>query len=351
MDRSLWCTLSILARRPRFWTASTLRAELEYSYGVDFRQEPESQIEDYISKLRGSLDSAYRTIHGDRLPTGVLESDDGRYRLRAQATSLDHVDRLTNRPGAPKTMVLEDDSEWRSTITSSLRQAGFDVTAFDAIGDAITYLSNGPPDLVSLDLELPRVPGDTPRYENAVTFLHELRLAAPQAGVAVLTSIDWSSGIRSQLLASGIRPEDYHTKGPLGARQTLASLHRLRQEALVGRPILGWDPNAPVHPITVDAERGILVAVAGFPVSTSGEQEKILRSLSRFPNRFVSRLELLEALWPNGSGAPEDADNALDSHIKRLRKEITRSTFDRIPGKEVIYTRHHGVCWLWGNVQ
>lgn len=351
LDRSLWCTLSILARRPRFWATSTLQAELEHHYGIDFREEPESQIEDYISRLRTSLDSAFRTIHGDPLPAEILECDGGRYRLKARAISMDHVELLVKAPGPPKTMVLEDDPEWRSAIVASLRQAGFEAAAFGAVEDAVVHLLADPPELVSLDLELPRIAGGTPNCENAVDFLRELRLVAPQAGVAVLTSIDWSSGIKSQLLASNIRPEDYHTKGPFGLGQMLASLHRLRQEALVGRPIIGWDLNAPVHPLKIDSERGILVEVAGFPVNPSGEQGKILRVLSRFPNRFVSRQELLETLWPSGTESPEDPDNALDSHIKRLRKEIARATSGKVPGDEVIYTRHRGVCWLWGNIQ
>ncbi len=109
---------------------------------------------------------------------------------------------------------------------------------------------------------------------------------------------------------------------------------------------------APVqYPLKIDAERGTLVEVGGFRSVRLGEQEKILKVLSRFPNRFVSRQELAETLWPSGRELPDDPDNALDSHIKRLRNEITRSTSGKIPGKEVIYTRHHGVCWLWGNVQ
>ncbi len=97
--------------------------------------------------------------------------------MQARVISLDNVELLAKSPGLPSTMVLEDDAEWRAALVSSLRQAGFEVTAFNAVEDAVEHLLAHTPELVSLDLELPRVLGGNWQITKMrYRFLGELRL-------------------------------------------------------------------------------------------------------------------------------------------------------------------------------
>jgi CheY-like chemotaxis protein len=64
-------------------------------------------------------------------------------------------------------LVVEDDPDLRAVYSSTLRIAGFDVESCADGLDALHHIENHPPELVVLDIGLPRISGRTVYEEVA----------------------------------------------------------------------------------------------------------------------------------------------------------------------------------------
>jgi len=373
LDYPQWALLSVLAqgRAGRWHEAKKLANVLYWNYSLnpDSRSaetdklDPEErillQLPHYASDLRLRLTEAYSLAVGSRLSSEILSFDDqAGYRLNANAQVLEWVSEHF-RPGhRPSVLVVEDNPEWGTQIGQELQLRGFDTRLARWTGEAREMLEARPPDLISLDIELPstaeawsRGETDTDGVIDLLRFLRQRELSFP---TAILTAIPWRDGVMLRILREGVRIEDYLSKHSDYPIQRLAgSLMRLWQEHLTQTRILDWDPLSPIYPIEIDSDRHILVSVADCLVNPPGKGKEILRVLSATPNIFVSRSELLEAVYgevDSIEGGPDDAEKALNSHIKRLRKIITDATGGVIAGENVI-CGDRGIYWLRGLVQ
>jgi DNA-binding response OmpR family regulator len=172
--------------------------------------------------------------------------------------------------------------------------------------------------------------------------------------VTILTGIAWRDRVMLELLRQGVRIDDYISKdGEQPIARLASSLARLWQETIVESRILDWDPAIPLHPISISQKGRVLSKVSGYPIRASGKGVELLQVLSATPNVFVSRSELIESLYSDAQvfdQGPEDIDNALNQHVRRLRKTITEATANTISGDEII-CGDRGIYWLRGLVQ
>lgn len=373
LDYPQWCVLAVLAEaRKGVWCEARKISSLlywNYSLNPEARNretealEPEQrillQLPHYTSELRKRLNEAY-TAATHRPPADELLSYDEEtgYRLNAAARVLDRVEEHFHIGRSPSVLVVEDSPEWGEAIVSELGARGFRPRPARWIEEALDLIGESVPDLVSLDMELPLTREDWEQGRagagNTVEFLNKLRALCGDVPVAVLTAIPWRDNLMLEVLRRGVRVDDYLSKqGAQPIRGLASSLHRLWQEALTESRILDWDAAAHVHPVRVDPEQGVLTEIAGHPVKFSGLAREILRVLSRTPNTFVSRSELLEVLYGDGAASgegPDDPDGALNSHLRRIRAALTAATGGEVPGDEVI-CGDRGVYWLRGLVQ
>jgi len=199
-------------------------------------------------------------------------------------------------------LVVEDEATLAETIELYLRHEGFR-TERAADGErALELFRAAAPDLVLLDLGLPKVDG--------MEVLRRIR-GASDVPVVILTA---RAEEVDELLGLGMGADDYLVK-PVSARKLLARVKvALRRAA----PRPGEGPEVlRVGALEVDAYR-VEVRVAGTPLELTPSEFKLLQHMARTPGRVIERAELYEAAIPDGDAL----ERAVDIHVVNLRRKL-----------------------------
>ena len=198
-------------------------------------------------------------------------------------------------------LVVEDDRAILMGLREKLGLEGYEVAEAADGEEARDKLSDGPPpDLVILDLMLPKLDG--------ISVLKWLRKRHLELPVLIL-----SARGREEDKVEGLRAgaDDYLAK-PFGLRELMA-----RIEALFRRT-RGLE--SPLHfgGVTLDfARRKVLRRKVEIPLSR--KELEVLFFLARRRDRVVSREEILDAIWGYHASS---AERAVDFHILNLRKKL-----------------------------
>jgi DNA-binding response OmpR family regulator len=199
-------------------------------------------------------------------------------------------------------LVVEDDRKTADLIKLYLERAGFEVRVAHDGQRALEMVDQQRPDLLILDLMLPKVDGlDVCMAVQAVNAVPVIMLTART------TEDDKLAGLESGA-------DDYVTK-PFSPRELVA---RVRA---VLRRVHG--PNA--EPVEVRSGELVVDLVhqearlRGERVRLTPKEFNLLRVLSREPGRPVSRLGLVERAF----GFDYDGlERTVDAHVANLRKKI-----------------------------
>jgi DNA-binding response OmpR family regulator len=202
-------------------------------------------------------------------------------------------------------LVIEDDATIRRGLRDALRSEGYEVLEA-ADGDAGLALGlTADPDLVVLDLMLPRLDG----FE----VLKRLRADGVETPVLVLTA---RSLPQDRVRGLDLGADDYVSK-PFGLAELLARVRsRLR----------AWDRERGLHQGTVLRFGGVTVDFAarratrdGADLGLTPQELGLLALLARNEGRALSRAEILEALWADRA---EVVSRVIDTAILGLRKKV-----------------------------
>ena len=199
-------------------------------------------------------------------------------------------------------LVVEDEVTLAETIELYLRHEGFR-TERAADGErALELFRAAGPDLVLLDLGLPKVDG--------MEVLRRIRTTS-DVPVVILTA---RTEEVDELLGLGMGADDYLVK-PVSARKLLARVKvALRRSAPAGgeaHEVLR------VGALEVDAYR-VEVRCAGTPLELTPSEFKLLQHMARTPGRVIERAELYEAAIPDGDAL----ERAVDIHVVNLRRKL-----------------------------
>jgi DNA-binding response OmpR family regulator len=206
----------------------------------------------------------------------------------------------TDETAGGRVLVVEDDAEIADVLGRSLRQEGYEVrTSGDGI-DALDAAAAFVPDLVVLDLGLPRLDG--------VEVCRRLR-ADGDVPILMLTARAETED-RVDGLDSGA--DDYLTK-PFERRELLARIRALLRR----RPPRG----------TAALQVGDLLLNADTREVRRGEREveltnrefELLEHLMRNERLVVSRQRLLDEVWGYD---PMAATNTIDVFVSNLRRKL-----------------------------
>ena len=201
-------------------------------------------------------------------------------------------------------LVVEDDENTASLIALYLEREGFlPLTAGD--GEmALTLAVKHKPDLVILDLMIPKVDG----WEVC----RRLRRTS-EMPVIMLTArgeeIDRVAGLT-------LGADDYVVK-PFSPRELVA-----RVKAVLRRtsPAPNKEERMLIHgPVRLDLEKRRL-SVDNQPVSLTPHEYALMVALMASPGRTFTRDELLDHLYPMGEAVV--IDRVVDVHIGKLRQKI-----------------------------
>lgn len=199
-------------------------------------------------------------------------------------------------------LIVEDEVTLAETIELYLRHEGFR-TERAADGErALELFRAARPDLVLLDLGLPKVDG--------MEVLRRIR-AASDVPVVVLTA---RAEEVDELLGLGMGADDYLVK-PVSARKLIARVQVALRRARVPA---GAEPQVlRAGQLEVDAYRAE-VRYAGRALGLTPSEFKLLQHMARTPGRVIARSELYEAAIPDGDAL----ERAVDIHVVNLRRKL-----------------------------
>lgn len=204
-------------------------------------------------------------------------------------------------------LLIEDDPEIVRILQAYFERDGFRTIA---AGDAETGLAHHQrlrPDLVVLDIKLPRMDG----YD----VLAAIRRVA-DTPVIMVTAL---AEDLDKLQALRLGADDYVLK-PFNPLEVVARARAIlrRSQGHQNPAVTRIGPltiEADAHVATVDSGRGAQV------LALTRTEFRLLSHMARAPNRVFDRGELVDACLPEG----EALNRTVDSHVSNLRRKLARA--------------------------
>src|SRR5688572_9974443 len=199
-------------------------------------------------------------------------------------------------------LVVDDEPRIVELAKAYLEHAGFEVVSA-ADGEAALQVARGQvPDLVVLDLGLPK--------RDGLDVARALRRDS-DVPIVILTARDDEV---DRILGLELGADDYITK-PFSPRELVA-----RVRAVLRRSERADAPADRVHAgdVVLDVPR-MRVEVSGRNVELTPTEFQLLATLARRPGRIFTRSQLLDAIH---GVAFESYERAIDTHVKNLRRKV-----------------------------
>lgn len=213
-----------------------------------------------------------------------------------------------------KVLVVDDEPAIRELVQFNLERADLDVISAADGEEALAFFHRERPDLILLDLMLPRLDGFTVcrriREQSAVPII-------------ILTA---RAGEPDRVDGLELGADDYLTK-PFSPRELVARVKAVLRrvepagEAVAPRPAEAPPPEGLVlrhGPVLLDRERHEAF-VDGRPVYLTPKEFALLALLMAHPGRVYAREVLLDQVW--GYEFAGDT-RTVDVHVRRLRQKV-----------------------------
>lgn len=217
--------------------------------------------------------------------------------------------------------LVDDDRNILTSVSMAIKAEGFKVQTYKDGEEAINGLTTSTPDLVVLDIKMPRMDG--------IEVLTKLREKS-SVPVIFLTSKDDEA---DQILGLRKGADDYITK-PFSQRLLIERIHvLLRRQALNETPTPKEQSEITNYGhLSMDDARH-RSAWKGENIDLTVTEYLLLKTLASRPGHVKNRDQLIDQAY--GENIYVD-DRTIDSHIKRIRKKFKQidETFNHI---ETIY--------------
>jgi DNA-binding response OmpR family regulator len=205
-----------------------------------------------------------------------------------------------------RVLVVDDEPMVRDVLSRYLEQSGFEVEAAGDGERALAAFDAHPPDLVLLDLMLPRLDG----FE----VFRRIR-ARNDSPVIMITARGQTT---DRIAGLEIGADDYVSK-PFSPAEVVARVRSVLRRSSAGNRTADREPlrfdgielDGRSHEVRVDGER----------VALTPKEFDLLHFLASNPRVVFSRLRLLDEVW---DVAFEGDPATVTVHIRRLREKIER---------------------------
>ena len=202
-------------------------------------------------------------------------------------------------------LIVEDDPSILRGLQMNLGLEGFRTICAHDGEEALTMARSHKPDVILLDLMLPRLGG--------LEVIKQLRVDDPDTPLIVLSAKDQEG---DKVLALSLGADDYVTK-PFSVAEVIARIRvslRRRRRAKVG----GDSTVTRFGFVELDVA-GRRLVVHGSEVESTAREFDLLRFLHGHPGTVFSREQLMQQVWgPDHFGTVRTVDN----FIARLRSKI-----------------------------
>ena len=204
-------------------------------------------------------------------------------------------------------LVVDDDESVRTVVSWQLEAAGYTVLVAADGAQALAAIDRRAPDLVVLDLSLPKVAG-----LDVLRAVRDGRSGAPtDLPVIVLSG---RSGETDRIVGLDQGADDYLVKpfspGELAAR-VRSVLRRSGTDDVRRRLTAGR--------LRIDVTSREVVA-DGEPVVLTAKEFDLLAFLAGNPQRVFTRAQLLQRVWQSSSGW--QGESTVTEHVHRLRHKV-----------------------------
>lgn len=200
-----------------------------------------------------------------------------------------------------KLFIIEDEADARELLKVYFEAKGHQVSSARDGVEALEKFKSVAPDLVLLDIMLPRLDG--------WSVLEAIR-AQSRVPVIFLTARDSTDDVIKGLSLGG---DDYLTK-PFEPRELEARIQAIVRRLQKGSGARGFELGA----LRID-DRAKIVTLQGKEVQLSPKEYELLKLLATEPGRVFSDEEIIAHLWPQGSHA---TSNDVKQYAHLLRSKI-----------------------------
>jgi DNA-binding response OmpR family regulator len=208
-------------------------------------------------------------------------------------------------PDSSTILLVDDEDAVQKLLTYPLEREGFRVVQARDGEQALERFEEESPDLVVLDLMLPKLDG--------LEVCKRLR-AQSSVPIIMLTARDDEF---DKVLGLELGADDYITK-PFSIREFRSRVRALLRRTVAARQPDGERTMIEAGGIRIDGARRI-VEVDGKPVPLTYVEFELLRTLAGSPGVVFSRQRLLEALW---GGSDYREPRTIDVHVRHLREKL-----------------------------
>lgn len=209
---------------------------------------------------------------------------------------------------SPRITLVDDDRNIVTSVRITLEEEGYQINSFHDGESGLAGILETKPDLVILDIKMPRMDG--------TEVLQKLRETS-SVPVIFLTSKDDEI---DELIGLKLGADDYITK-PFSQRLLIARIKTILKRASLPAPKEeSKGKTLQYGSLTLDQDR-FLCAWNGEPLELTVTEFLLVQVLTSRPGHVKSREQLIQAAY--GDNIYVD-DRTIDSHIKRIRKKFKK---------------------------
>jgi phosphate regulon transcriptional regulator PhoB len=204
-----------------------------------------------------------------------------------------------------RVLIIEDDKDIIELVRYNLANEGFEVGSASDGSAGLAQLRKSPPDLLLLDLMLPKMPG--------LEICKEIRRDPTLSRLPILM-LTARGEEADRVVGLEMGADDYVTK-PFSPRELVA-----RVKALLRRAEPTDDVERPIEVgrLLIDPS-SYRVTRAGKALPLSTLEFRLVYYLAARPNRVFTRDQLLDAVWGTERFV---TPRSVDVYIRRLREKI-----------------------------
>jgi two-component system alkaline phosphatase synthesis response regulator PhoP len=213
---------------------------------------------------------------------------------------------------AERILIVEDDPSIRLGLQRSLGFEGYDVDVARDGDEAISRAFEKKPDLVLLDLMLPKLNG----FEVCKT----IRKYDPKVSIVILSA---KGDEQDKVLGLDLGADDYVTK-PFSLRELTARV----KSALRRRRVASGETDVfEEDDLRIDFG-GQTLHVGGKEQECTSREFQLLKYLIQNRGRVLSRDQILNSVWGfDYDGTPRTIDNFINKLRQKIEKDVTTPTW------------------------
>ncbi|MFI5531361.1 response regulator transcription factor [Kitasatospora sp. NPDC051853] len=218
-------------------------------------------------------------------------------------------------------LVVDDEPALRDALESSLAFEGYEVTTATDGFEALDAVERDRPDLVLLDIMMPRMDG--------LTAVRRMRARGDSAPVLMLTARD---AVGDRVTGLDVGADDYLAK-PFELDELLARVRALlRRSALASEAAARASAEAESSEVLAFADLRMNTATRevtrdGKPIELTRTEFMLLEMFLSHPRQVLTREQILKAVWGFDF---EPSSNSLDVYVMYLRRKTEQGGMPRI---------------------